>query len=204
MVSRMNEGEHGRCEAIAKPTGEHCGRPAVGSNGKGDKHGENSLRERDHPSFKCGLFSGYLDEEDPRVIDAHEKYDDADKLDELINRRLARLRRAVQALNDQAYLRTFWDAFAETVQKAGSVEAEEIGELANMHARGNHEEVDRIVGCEETVFASTTKGLFSLDPTACEERWLVEVDDIEWYCDVDDLVYLLRDGTVEQHREDQV
>ena len=137
MDSTMNYGKHGRCEAIAKTTGERCGRPAVGSHGKCDKHGGKSLKGEDHPGFKHGLFSDYLGAEERRTIEILEEYDDAEKLDELINWRLARLRRAVEALNQGSDGRTFWDAFAEVVEKAGPIEAEDINELAGMLDRGN-------------------------------------------------------------------
>ena len=63
------------------------------------------------------------------------------------------------------------------------------------------EGVDRIVGCEEAVLASTSEGLVCLDPADGEKRWGAEGDGLEWFCAVDDLVYLLRDGGIELHRE---
>lgn len=130
-------GEHGRCEATAKTTGERCGQPAEGPHGKCRFHGGASRKGEDHPGFKHGLFSDYLSDEDRRTIDALEDFDDEEKLDELINWRLARLRRAVRSLNDQADERSFWDAFEEIVNKAGPVEDDEIKELARMLDKGN-------------------------------------------------------------------
>lgn len=140
-------GTHGRCGATAKTTGEQCGQPAEGEHGKCRFHGGNSKRGREHPGFKHGLFSDHLDEEDRQTIDALDEYGDAEKLDELINWRLARLRRAVQALNDQDDQQTFWDAFETIVNSTGEIEADEIGELAKMLSNGNRamqEEIDLV------------------------------------------------------------
>lgn len=147
MTRNPEKTEYGRCEATAKSTGNQCGRAAVGTHGKCDVHGGKSKRGKDHPGFKHGLFSDYLDEEDRDAIAALGEYDDAEKLDELINWRLARLRRAVRALNDQADQRSFWDAFGEIVSKTDPIEAEEIKELAGMLARGNQamqQEIDLV------------------------------------------------------------
>lgn len=143
----MDYGKHGRCEATAKSTEEQCGRPAVGPHGKCDIHGGKSLKGEESPTFKHGLFSDHLSDEDRQAIDALDEYDDAEKLDELINWRLARLRRAVRSLNDRADERTFWDAFEEIVNKTEPVGEEEISELANMLAKGNRamqEEIDLV------------------------------------------------------------
>jgi uncharacterized protein YjcR len=143
----MDYGEYGRCEATAKSTGERCGRPAIGPHGKCGYHGGKSPKGEEHPSFEHGLFSDYLSEEDRETIAALEEHDDAEKLEDLINWRLARLRRAVKSLNDQSQEQTFWDAFSEIVTKTGSVDADEINELAKMLDRGNRamqEEVDLV------------------------------------------------------------
>jgi hypothetical protein len=100
-------------------------------------HGGATGRGEDSPAFKHGLFSDYLSAEDRDVVDALEKYGDVEKLDELINWRLARLRRAVRALNDQETDRDFWAAFRDIVDAAGPIEAEEIKELAGMLGQGN-------------------------------------------------------------------
>lgn len=130
-------------------SGDTCSLPAgwgtdhVGE-GKCKLHGGSSPRGKEAAGFKHGLFSDYLDEEDRTAIDALDEYGDADKLDELINWRLARLRRAVQALNDDEDQRTFWDAFSELVEKTGEPEAEEIKELAKMLSQGNRAMQDEI------------------------------------------------------------
>lgn len=144
MSRNPEDTKFGRCEATAKSTGQRCGRAATGPHGKCDFHGGKSKKGEDHPGFKHGLFSDYLGEEDREAIDALGEYDDAEKLDELINWRLARLRRAVRALNDQEGQRSFWDAFETIVNKTGDVEAEEINELARMLAQGNRAMQDEI------------------------------------------------------------
>jgi hypothetical protein len=129
--------------------GDPCELPAgwgTDHNGEGrcKFHGGRNGRGRDANGFKHGLFSDYLDAEDRNTIDALGEYDDAEKLDELINWRLARLRRAVEALNDDADKRTFWDAFADLVEQTGEPEADQIKELAKMLSHGNRAMQDEI------------------------------------------------------------
>jgi len=122
--------------------GEPCSLPAgwgtdhIGE-GRCKLHGGATPRGEDSPHFEHGLFSDYLSDEDRQTVDALEDFEDAEKLDELINWRLARLRRAVRSLNDQADERSFWDAFEEIVNAAGPVEDDEIKELARMLDKGN-------------------------------------------------------------------
>lgn len=144
MSPNMDYGEHGRCEATAKSTGERCGRPAVGAHGKCDMHGGKSKKGKDHPGFKHGLFSDHLDEEDRRAIAALEEFDDAEKLDDLINWRLARLRRAVKAMQDPGDQRTFWEAFDELVQSVEEPDDGQIKELARMLSHGTRAMQDEI------------------------------------------------------------
>ena len=129
--------KYGRCEGTAKSTGRRCGRAAIGEHGKCDVHGGKSKRGEDAPAFEHGLFSDHLPEEEQDTIDALGEFDDVGKLDDLINWRLARLRRAVKALNDQENNRTFWDAFREVVEKTDAIEASEIRELAKMLDKGS-------------------------------------------------------------------
>ena len=136
-MAREHYGKHGRCEATAKSTDERCGQPAEGDHGKCRYHGGKSPRGEESPNFKHGLFSDHLSEEDREVIEILEEYDDAEKMDDLINWRLARLRRAVRALNDQEEERDFWAAFRDVIHATGEVEAAEIKELAGMLAKGN-------------------------------------------------------------------
>ncbi|PSP80178.1 hypothetical protein BRC81_03020 [Halobacteriales archaeon QS_1_68_20] len=110
-------------------------------------HGGRTPTGEDSPHFEHGLFSDYLGEEDRAAIDALDEYGDVEKLDELINWRLARLRRAVRALNEGADERTFWEAFEEIVNQAGPVGEEEIRELARMLDKGNRamqQEIDLV------------------------------------------------------------
>lgn len=116
--------------------GEPCGLPAGwGTDHTGEGrcklHGGASLRGEDNPAFEHGLFSDYLDEEDREAIDALEEQGDAEKLDELINWRLARLRRAVRALNEDSE-QNFWAAFQQLVDQVEEPEADQIKELAGM------------------------------------------------------------------------
>jgi len=108
-------------------------------------HGGAAIKKgRDNPNFKHGLFSDYLDEEDQETIEVLEQYEDAEKMDELINWRLARLRRAVEALQDEADQRSFWDAFEELVAQTGNPEPDQIEELAKMLSSGNRAMQDEI------------------------------------------------------------
>jgi hypothetical protein len=128
----------GSCELPAGWGTDHVGE------GKCKLHGGVSPTGRDHPNFKHGLFSDYLDEQDREAIDALEEHGDAEKLDELINWRLARLRRAVEALQDDEDQRTFWDAFGELVAQTSEPDADQIKELAKMLSQGNRAMQDEI------------------------------------------------------------
>jgi len=119
--------------------GEPCGMTAgwgtdhVGE-GRCRFHGGASPRGSDHPSFVHGLFSDYLDEDDRETMRILEEYEDAEKLEELINWRLARLRRYVREM--QADEReSFWDGFRRIVEGADKLEADEMQQLAKMTAR---------------------------------------------------------------------
>jgi hypothetical protein len=127
---------YGRCEATAKSTRERCGRAAIGEHGKCGIHGGKSLTGEDAPAFKHGLFSDHLGEEDRETIDILEEYGDAEKLDEIINWRLARLRRAVRALNEDE-AQNFWAAFSELAGQVSEPEPEQIKALARMLDSGN-------------------------------------------------------------------
>lgn len=107
-------------------------------------HGGVGMKGKDNPNFKHGLFSDHLDEKDRETIELLEEYGDADKLDSLINWRLARLRRAVESLNDDADQRTFWDAFEELVAQTGDPDADQIKQLAKMLSSGNRAMQDEI------------------------------------------------------------
>lgn len=131
-------------------SGDDCALPAgwgtdhVGEGACKLHGGANPGTGRDNPNFKHGLFSDHLDEQDQETIEILEEYGDADKLDNLINWRLARLRRAVESLHDDADQRTFWDAFEALVGQTGDPDAEEIKELAKMLSHGNRAMQDEI------------------------------------------------------------
>ena len=121
--------------------GEPCGLPAGwGTDHVGDGrcklHGGASPRGEEHPNFEHGLFSDYLGEEDRRTVDALEEFDDAEKLDELVNWRLARLRRYLREMSEEDEM-SFWDAFREVVHAVDEVEDAEIRELAKMLDKNN-------------------------------------------------------------------
>lgn len=140
-VVRNDDGDAlfgGYCQAWPGKGTEHVGE------GRCKLHAGATPRGKDSPHFEHGLFSDYLDEEDRHAIDALEEFDDAEKLDELINWRLARLRRAVKAMQDPDDQRTFWDAFEELVAATGEPDADEIKELAKMLSHGNRAMQDEI------------------------------------------------------------
>lgn len=128
----------GYCRSWPGKGTDHVGR------GRCKHHAGSTPTGEDHPGFKHGLFSDHLDEQDRETIEALEEYDDAEKLDELINWRLARLRRAVQAMQDDEDQRTFWDAFDELVRSTDDPEPEQIQELARMLSQGNRAMQDEI------------------------------------------------------------
>lgn len=130
-------------------SGDMCALPAGwGTDHVGDGacklHGGSTPRGRDSPNFKHGLFSDHLDEQDREAIDILEEYGDAEKLDSLINWRLARLRRAVESMNDPGDQRTFWDAFDDLVAATGEPDDDQIKELAKMLSQGNRAMQDEI------------------------------------------------------------
>jgi len=146
MSPYQDYGEYGRCEATAKSTGQRCGRAAVGDHGKCDLHGGASESGEDHPQFKHGLFSDHLSEKDRQTIEILDEYDDDEKLDDLINWRLARLRRYLREMSDEEEM-SFWDAFREVLYEADEVTDEEIRALAQMLDRNNRsvqEEIDLV------------------------------------------------------------
>jgi hypothetical protein len=130
----------GYCQARAGKGTDHVGR------GRCKHHGGGSPRGEDSPHFEHGLFSDHLSEEDRAVVDALDEYEDAEKLEELINWRLVRLRRALRELSEEEEM-SFWDAFQEILDKTGSVEKGELRELAkmlNQHNRAMQNEIDLI------------------------------------------------------------
>lgn len=134
--------EFGRCEATAKSTGERCGRAAVGPHGKCDIHGGKSKRGSESGPFKHGLFSDYLDPEDRDAVDALGEFGAVEKLDAMIDWRLARLRRAVRAMNQDSEM-SFYEAVEKIIEqgslngKEPGLSASQMGKLAKMLDRNN-------------------------------------------------------------------
>jgi len=138
------------CDATNRE-GDPCGLPAGwGTDHVGDGrcklHGGASLRGEDNPAFKHGLFSDYLGEEDRKAAETLTEYDDAEKLEELINWRLARLRRYLREMAEEERM-SFWDAFRDVVDATEEVSDEEIRALAQMldkNTRSVQQEIDLV------------------------------------------------------------
>src|SRR6056297_204066 len=82
-------GEHGRCEATAKSTGERCKKAAIGPHGKCDSHGGKSKRGADHPNFEHGAFSKYFrsdlsEREEDALATALEAVDDPEAVKDVL------------------------------------------------------------------------------------------------------------------------
>lgn len=109
-------------------------------------HGGASPRGKDAARFKHGLFSDYLNEDDQETVEILDEYGDAEKLDELINWRLARLRRYLREMSDEEEM-SFWDAFRDVVDATAEVTDDEIRALAGMLDKNNRavqEEIDLV------------------------------------------------------------
>jgi hypothetical protein len=99
-----------------------------------------------NPAFKHGLFSDHLGPEDRETIAALEDVENAAKLEDLINWRLARLRRYLRQM-DADEERSFWDALQAILDQTGEVERAELKELGKMlgnHERALQEEIDLV------------------------------------------------------------
>lgn len=111
----------GYCRAWPGKGTDHVG------DGRCKLHAGSSLQGEESPSFKHGLFSDYLSPEDRDAVDALEEYDDVEKLDELINWRMARLRRALRVRFDsEDEARNFFETFDKMVGQA-SINGQEPG-----------------------------------------------------------------------------
>ena len=127
-----------RCEA-GKGTKHH-------GEGRCRMHGGASLRGVEAPGFKHGIFSDYLEEEEREAAEILKSYDNDEKLQEIIDWRLARLRRAVR-VSESDVSTDFWDAYTELVRSVDSIGAEEIRELAGLAQSENSSiraEIDQI------------------------------------------------------------
>lgn len=143
------------CDATNRH-GEPCGLPAgwgtdhVGE-GRCKLHGGNSLTGEDNPAFEHGLFSDHLGPEDREAMEALGDLDNADKLEELINWRLARLRRYLRQKND-AERESFFDKFDMMVQEGrkngdpglSAAQIKELAKALSMNNRAAQEEIDLV------------------------------------------------------------
>ena len=148
---------HNRCGRPKRDgSGDDCGLPAGwGTDHVGDGacklHGGNTPRGKENPAFKHGLFSDYLEEEDRETIGALEDYEDAAKLDELINWRLARLRRYLRETMDDDQ-ESFFQAFDRVVSEASrngdiglsASQIRELGKMIGNHDRAAQQEIDLV------------------------------------------------------------
>jgi len=121
----------GYCKAWPGKGTDHVGE------GRCSRHGGATPTGEDNPAFEHGLFSDHLGPEDRETVAALADVDNAEKLEELINWRLARLRRYLREMSDEEEM-SFWDAFREVVHTADEVTDDEIRELAQM--LNNHEQ----------------------------------------------------------------
>jgi hypothetical protein len=114
-------------------------------------HGGASPRGSDSPHFEDGLFSDYLDPEDKATVDALSGYGDAEKLDELIDWRLARLRRYVRASN-QDDTEGFFERFDMLVREGArngepglsAKQIKELGKTLNQNNQAAQREIDLV------------------------------------------------------------
>jgi len=114
-------------------------------------HGGVTPTGQDHPQFEHGLFSDHLDPEDRRATEALAGMDDAEKLDELIDWRLARLRRYLRETID-GDRESFFEAFDRIVgeaQKNGqpglsAKQIRELGKIIRNHDKAAQQEIDLI------------------------------------------------------------
>ena len=94
-------------------------------------HGGASPRGAASPNFEHGIFSDYLSEDDQLAVDAIGEYENEEKLQEMIDWRIAKLRRTIRAKEDDMST-SFWDAYKELIRSTDTIGAEEIRELASM------------------------------------------------------------------------
>lgn len=152
MTRNPEHTEYGRCEATNRD-GERCGRAAIGDHGKCSYHGgkAGAPEGEDNPAFKHGLFSDHLDEQDRETIDALERYDDAEKMNELINWRLARLRRYVREMNDED-AEHFYEALQRMIAAGerngepglSAKQIKELGKTLNRNNQALQREIDLV------------------------------------------------------------
>jgi len=130
MNPNMDYGQHGRCEATAKSTGERCGRPAVGEHGKCDMHGGGRNGNepgppsgKDNPNFEHGLFSEVIRDEDKDTLKRIEDMSTAAKLESTLNVQVLKLHRAIEGMESEDRA-AFMDVFEDVVDAASAPEGE--------------------------------------------------------------------------------
>jgi hypothetical protein len=135
----------GYCEARAGAGTDHLGK------GRCQWHGGATPRGEDSPHFKHGLFSDHLSEEDRETMEALEEYENEEKLEELINWRLARLRRYLRRM-DSNERESFFDKFDAMVQEArkngepglSAKQIKELGRTLSQNNRAAQQEIDLV------------------------------------------------------------
>lgn len=115
MGPQREYGEHGRCEAQSKQTGERCKQPAKNETGKCHYHGGAT-------PLKNGIYSDVVRQEDEAVLEALEDISTAQKLEETLNLQLMKLRRAVELTEDPDREADFWSMFEQLVNSAAETE----------------------------------------------------------------------------------
>ena len=115
----------GYCRAEAGKGTAHFGE------GRCRVHGGATPRGAENPNFEHGIFSDYLSEDDKLAVDAIGEYENEEKLQEMIDWRIAKLRRAVRA-NEDDMSTSFWDAYKELIRSTDSIGVEEIKELSKL------------------------------------------------------------------------
>ena len=120
-------GEHGRCEAQSKQTGERCKQPEKNETGKCHYHGGAT-------PIKNGIYSPVVRDKDREILNKLEDIETAQKLEETLNLQIMKLRRAVE-LADNPDGENFWDMFGQLVDSAadgGELDATVVRELTKM------------------------------------------------------------------------
>ena len=167
-------GEHGRCEAKSKTTGERCKQPATDSRGKCHYHGGATPIEH-------GFYSDLMDDEDKALIEELEQMSTAKKLEDTLNLQLMKLRRAVEQAEgtDQ---QSFFAAFADLLGKVEEPEETDLRALAQMLGTN-----DRAIREWMDLIRKTAKDLHKISPADEEAPGWGDVDDGQLE-DIKDLV----------------
>lgn len=130
----------GYCRAEAGKGTAHFGE------GRCRMHGGATPRGAENPNFEHGIFSDYLSEDDKLAVEAIGEYENEEKLQEIIDWRITKLRRMLAAKEDDMST-SFWDAYKELIRSADTIGADEIKELAKLAAGEDNRvraEIDQI------------------------------------------------------------